>query len=319
MCFEISRCFQRCALKVFVLAPREDWICDRLVSEWYQEFDLHSTRNIHEADVIWILAGWCWNHVPVELLKNKKVVVTEHHIVPEKFTEQKYHNFIMRDQFVDCYHVPSIKTKEILSKITKKRIEVISYWLNDKFWQPIEREKALSYLNLPREDFYIGSFQRDTEGHDLKSPKLEKGPDLFCDYIEKHYSDKKNLHIVLGGWRRQYVINRLENSKIKYSLFERTDLKSLKYLYAICNLYVVASRHEGGPQSIIEASAMKIPIISTDVGIASNILSQKCIIDVKSQHYIPTDVDIDICKNNVNLIKISLLGKKYLSLFESLI
>ena len=31
----------------------------------------------------------------------------------------------------------------------------------------------------------IGSFQRDTEGYDLKTPKLSKGPDIFCDIVEE--------------------------------------------------------------------------------------------------------------------------------------
>ena len=40
---------------------------------------------------------------------------------------------------------------------------------------------ALNYkkYNLSNEDYIVGSFQRDTEGHDLHSPKLSKGPDLF--------------------------------------------------------------------------------------------------------------------------------------------
>ena len=32
-------------MKVFVLSPREDWICDRLVNEWYENFPKESTRN----------------------------------------------------------------------------------------------------------------------------------------------------------------------------------------------------------------------------------------------------------------------------------
>ena len=169
-------------MKVFVLAPREDWICDRLAKEWYENFIDHSTKNIYECDVIWLLAGWCWNHIPIDLLKSKKVIVTEHHIVPEKFTQQKFDNFKTRDQFVDCYHVPNSKTESFLKQLTNKKIEVISYWLNDKLWTPIDKRIARKKLNLSDSKFYVGSFQRDTEGTDLKTPKLEKGPDLFCDY-----------------------------------------------------------------------------------------------------------------------------------------
>ena len=39
-------------------------------------------------------------------------------------------------------------------------------------------------FNLPEDKLIVGSFQRDTEGSDLVSPKLEKGPDRFRDYIE---------------------------------------------------------------------------------------------------------------------------------------
>ena len=43
------------------------------------------------------------------------------------------------------------------------------------------------------------------------------------------------------------------------------------------DLYIVASRVEGGPQSIMECSLANVPIISTDVGIASQVLSKESI------------------------------------------
>jgi len=305
-------------MKVFVLSPKENWICDRLVSEWYENFPEISTSNINDADVIWLLAGWCWNHIPTNLLKSKKLIVTEHHIVPEKFTEEKYRNFLIRDQFVDCYHVPNEKTKYFLKQITNKRIEVISYWYNDKLWYPCDKLKSRSKLNLSSEKFYVGSFQRDTEGHDLKTPKLEKGPDLFCDYLIRNRSSFKNLHVILAGWRRQYVENRLKKSGIDYTLFEKTEIHTIRELYACCNLYIVSSRYEGGPQSIIEASGMKVPIISTDVGIASNILSKNCIIDITNTTYMPNKKDIQHAYNNVLELKIKKHGSKFIKLLSDI-
>jgi glycosyltransferase involved in cell wall biosynthesis len=307
-------------MKIFVLAPKEDWICDRLVSEFTKEFKDHCVDAPKDADVIWLLAGWCWNHLPVEILKNKKIVVTEHHIVPEKFNQQKYANFLARDQFVDCYHVPNKKTEYFLKQITKKKIKVMSYWLNDKLWISEDKQSTQKKLGLDNNNFYIGSFQRDTEGSDLITPKLEKGPDIFCDYLENHKNrnDFKNLHVLLGGWRRQYVQKRLEESKIPYTLFEKTSLETLKDLYNSLDLYIVSSRYEGGPQAVIEASNMKIPIISSDVGIASNILSKNCIVDLTKDFYLPDKDDIIKNFNNVQKFKLSLHGKKYINLFESL-
>jgi len=306
-------------MKIFVLAPREDWICDRLVKEFTTEFNSYCVNNPNDSDVIWLLAGWCWNHLPVEILKNKKIVVTEHHIVPEKFTQQKYQNFVIRDQFVDCYHVPNEKTKSILKQLTDKRIEIISYWCNDNFWYPIDRSEAREKLGLSNESYYVGSFQRDTEGSDLKTPKLEKGPDLFCDYLIRNketMEDMNTLHVVLAGLRRQYVEKRLNEANIEYTLFEKTDLEKIRLLYAACNLYIVSSRYEGGPQAIIEAAAMRVPIIATDVGIANTILSKNCIIDIKKDYYSPTYDDLNYSLNKVQDIKIENQGKKLIKLFE---
>ena len=39
------------------------------------------------SDIIWLLAGWCWNQIPEKVLQSKKVVCTIHHEVPSKFNE----------------------------------------------------------------------------------------------------------------------------------------------------------------------------------------------------------------------------------------
>ena len=88
-----------------------------------------------------------------------------------------------------------------------------------------------------------------------------------------------DLQVLLAGWRRQYVIGRLEKAGIKYQYFERPDLSVVNNLYNCLDLYIVSARTEGGPQSIVECAANKTPIISTDVGIASVILAPESIYD----------------------------------------
>ena len=312
---KISQRIKRGNMKIFVLAPKEDWICDRLVNEFTSEFKNYCVDNPNDADIIWLLAGWCWNHLPIEILKNKKIIVTEHHIVPEKFSQQKYENFLIRDQFVDCYHVPNKKTEFFLKQLTKKKIKVISYWLNDKLWIPENKQDARKKLGLDNNKFYIGSFQRDTEGHDLITPKLEKGPDIFCNYLEKHKERFENIHVLLGGWRRQYVQKRLEYANIPYTLFEKTPIMTIKNLYNATDLYIISSRYEGGPQAVIEASSMKVPIISSDVGIASSFLTKNCIIDFEKDFYLPVKKDIEENFKNISKLKLSIHGKKYINLF----
>ena len=281
-------------LKIFVVVAHEKWICDRLAKEWSEFFK--TVDDPYEADIIWIMSPHIWRTVPIKLLKKKIVCTTIHHITPWKFTKDSFRDFLDRDNFVDCYHVPCEKTKESVKKLTKKQIFVNPFWVNQKLWYHIDKTQARKDLGLAEDEFIVGSFQRDTEGNDLKTPKLEKGPDIFCDMVENLASQKKNLSILLSGFRRQYVINRLKKANIKYYYYEKTDFETLNKLYNSLDLYIVSSRCEGGPQAIVEAAATKTPIVSTDVGLAKAILSDKSIFSPSSSLGTP---DMDYAYNRV--------------------
>lgn len=267
--------------KVFLLDSKENWVCDRFVKEWYDKNIDISTKNIEESDVIWLLAGWCWNQIDPRILINKKVIITIHHIALDKFSETKRSEFKERDKFIDLYHVPCKKTKDQISNMTTKPIFVSPFWSNQDIWFPIDEKEALrEKYGIDKSFYLVGSFQRDTEGHDLISPKLEKGPDLFCDYIEKIREEREEeICVLLGGWRRQYIMSRLNEINIPFYYCELPDFKTLNELYNCLDLYVVAARCEGGPQSIAECALTKTPIVSTDVGLASRFLNEKSIFD----------------------------------------
>jgi len=266
-------------MKIYILKANEDWICDRLADEWYENNVEISTTNIHEADIVWLLPNWIWNRVPANVLSSKTVVTTIHHIDWQKFNTSNIEEFKQRDFFTNFYHVPCKKTKKELRKLTDKPILVQPFWVNQKLWYKIENKKDLKLkLDLPIGKKLIGSFQRDTEGHDLISPKLSKGPDIFCNLIEE-ISEKEDVHIVLAGWRRQYVIKRLEDKNIPYSYYKLCNFPTLNKLYNALDLYIVSSRVEGGPQAIAECALTETPIVSTDVGLASKILAPESIYD----------------------------------------
>ena len=88
-----------------------------------------------------------------------------------------------------------------------------------------------------------------------------------------------NLKVILSGKRRNYVISELHKNKIDYKYFEMADFSTLNELYNILDLYLVTSRLEGGPQALVECGQTMTPIISTNVGIADEILSNKSIMD----------------------------------------
>lgn len=259
--------------KVFVLAPREDWIVDRFVFEWNKDNADVSVAKPADADVIWLLSDWCWRHVPLHVLMKKKIITTIHHIVPEKFDDRALAEFIERDAVTSCYHVPNTRTEKFIRSFTKKPIYVIAYWANQDIWRPTgTRSELRKKHGLPTDAYLVGSFQRDTEGHDQRSPKLEKGPDLLADALTKLNESHHNIHVVLAGWRRQYIMMRLDAAKISYTYFERPAQDVLNELYQTLDLYPVTARHEGGPQSLIEAGLLNVPVVSRPVGMAECVL-----------------------------------------------
>lgn len=266
--------------KVFVLRPNEEWIVDRFANEWNQDNSDISVDSPSSADVIWLLSDWCWKQLPIELLASKKVITTIHHIVPEKFGRNETLDFLLRDKITSAYHVPNKHTYDFIRSLTNKPIHLIPYWANQNIWKKSGEKKDLRQkYKLPNDAYIIGSFQRDTEGHDLKSPKLEKGPDILAVYLENLFLKKKNLFVVLAGWRRQYVIARLEKALIPYAYFERPPHDTINDLYQCLDLYPVTARTEGGPQSLIECGLLSVPVVSRNVGISSQVLPSFAIND----------------------------------------
>ncbi len=269
--------------KVFVLAPNEDWIVDRFVREWNEDNADISVSEMYQSDVVWLLADWAWNHLPGYELLNRKVITTVHHIVPEKFGTMQQQEFRQRDRYTTVYHVYNESTLEFIRPLTNKPIHYIPYWANQKIWRPTgEKQDLRKRHGLSPDAYLIGSFQRDTEGHDLISPKLEKGPDLLADAIIT-YRNRWNHHhaieVVLGGWRRQYIMQRLGEAGIRYTYFERPQQHVINELYQALDLYPVTARTEGGPQSLIECGLLNVPVVSRPIGIASQVLPSVSIAD----------------------------------------
>jgi len=279
-------------MRIFALPPRENWICDRFVNEWNDNNLKTYTNHPDNADIIWLLADWCWNQIPKNYLENKKVCASVHHLVPEKFGWEEMKEWVERDKFIDFYHVPCEKTRDQIKNITKKPIYTFPFWTNSKMWQKEDKTTSRKTLRLPQDKFIIGSFQRDTEGNDLISPKLEKGPDLLADkIIEIHKKQEKEIHVLLGGWRRQYIINRLEKENVPFTYIQLPNNQILNTMYNSLDLYMVTARYEGGPQAIVECGLTKTPIISTNVGLAPELMSKKSVRDFKLLEQAVPDVE----------------------------
>ncbi len=168
-------------MKVYIHPPGESWICDRMVNEWREHNQDISTLDPQEADIIWILADWTYNHFSLEFLKSKKVLTTCHHVIPN----EGHQAFMERDSITDLYHAICNHTNDdLISAGASKPIITELMWVNNKMWYPFtDKSECRKKFGFSDDDFVVGSFQRDTEGSDFISPKLIKGLDIFWYYF----------------------------------------------------------------------------------------------------------------------------------------
>ncbi|MFA5210879.1 MAG: glycosyltransferase family 4 protein [Patescibacteria group bacterium] len=206
--------------------------------------------------------------------KSNKIILTWFHIIED----DKKLKFISEiNEEVDLVHTSCQKTKDLLIKhgLTEEKIIVIPLGVDlniFKKYSEEKKQKIKNKLNLPINKNIIGSFQKDGQGwgEGLK-PKLEKGPDIFCDVVEK-IAKEKDIHVLLTGPARGYVKERLDKVGISYTHHYIRNYLSIVDYYNCLDLYLVTSRAEGGPKAILESMATGIPFITTDVGLVSDIL-----------------------------------------------
>lgn len=144
---------------------------------------------------------------------------------------------------------------------------------------------------IPADRYVIANFHRDTEGGDLCSPKLQKGPDAFLEIVAQLHREDAPVHVLLAGPRRFYLRTELARRGIPFTfvgkdtrgrddyavnILERTTLNAL---YQLADLHLITSRWEGGPHSVLEAAAARCKVISTPVGIAPDVLAPECLFD----------------------------------------
>lgn len=179
----------------------------------------------------------------------------------------------------------------------------IPYLIDTDIFHPLDkRDPALSRIrtkwNIPEDAYLIGNFSRDSEGSNLLSPKLVKGPDIFLQIVLGVKKRGVKIHVVLAGPRRHWLLNQLHKYDIPFSYVgtavSEDDIETnflprddLNILYNMLDLYVISSRSEGGPHAILEASAARCKLISTEVGLSRDVLDERCIYSM-----VPQAVDI---------------------------
>lgn len=137
-----------------------------------------------------------------------------------------------------------------------------------------QRFASRQCLDVPDNVILIGSFQKDGIGWgEGTSPKLIKGPDIFVKTMS--VLRKKGLPVValLTGPARGYVKQGLRDAGVPFVHKYVSSTKELAACYHALDVYLVTSREEGGPMSLMESMASGVPVISTNVGMAPDLIT----------------------------------------------
>lgn len=136
-----------------------------------------------------------------------------------------------------------------------------------------ERKAARKRYEIPDGVTVIGSFQKDGEGWgEGEIPKLEKGPDQFLEVVDILRFEVPDLFVLLSGPARGFVKNGLDQMGVPYAHRFLSAPGEVAELYKCIDLYIVASRQEGGPKAVLDSMATGVPVVSTAVGQAQEVI-----------------------------------------------
>ncbi len=274
------------------------WAIDMMrkdISSALKRLEIEQTNNFLTADIIHNI--W-WNkilslkHSHIRLKKNI-IVTAVNFINPEKPDYPLKTEFFKVNKLAKAWLVPSIKQLKIIEKYNKN-VFLLPYYLNYDLFNYSKylnkKNEILKNHKIPKDlvegKIIISSFQRDTLGSDLTKPKWQKGPELLINLLKDLPKDK--FVLLLASSRRHYIIRECKKHNIPYIYIgkETKDddvgvndlpLSEIPELYSVTDLYLVTSKSEGGPKAILEATAMKTCIMSTDVGLAGDFLKPEYI------------------------------------------
>jgi glycosyltransferase involved in cell wall biosynthesis len=135
------------------------------------------------------------------------------------------------------------------------------------------RRGAREALGIPASAFLVGSFQKDGVGWgEGLEPKLVKGPDVFVSVVERARERVPDLAVLLTGPARGYVLRELTRRGVPCThVFARSRVE-LARAYQALDAYVVGSRQEGGPKAVLESMATGVPLVTTRVGQAQELV-----------------------------------------------
>jgi glycosyltransferase involved in cell wall biosynthesis len=179
---------------------------------------------------------------------------------------------------LDRIQVPSLAMEELVlgAGVPPHKVFRIPIGIDlDRFRlrTPEDRRWSREAIGLPADAFVAGSFQKDGVGWaEGLEPKLIKGPDVLVDALTRLRERVPELHVLLTGPARGYVRRHLEELGVPYRHVLLPDLDAVAEAYRSLDVTLITSRDEGGPKAVLESMATGVPLVTTRVGQAADLV-----------------------------------------------
>lgn len=241
-----------------------------LIYFWYKVNNYFKDIN-NDYDIVWL-------HNPLFITNNpfKKCLVTIHSMPHGKVSKRLYpwhlHFYYLIASKIDAYCLnklenvtftvvdPTISKELIDTGINEKDIVNIPNGVNSNLFKPNNNKKYLrEKLKLPDEDIIILSFGRLTE-HKQPLELIE----IFA--IINNYMNNITLVVCGDGDLLKNVKNRVkEKSLDNVKILGHINHKEAPSIYACSDYYIIPSKYEGQPLTLLEAMASGLKCIVSDI------------------------------------------------------
>lgn len=189
-----------------------------------------------------------------------------------------FENLTKNHQSVDRIQVSCRGMQKVVlgTGIDPQKVHLIPIGINPKYFKKQttnSKNVARAFFNIPQDAFVVGSFQKDGNGWDEGlEPKMIKGPDVFIESMRILKEKVGSVVVLLSGPARGYVKNGLKKIGVPYIHHQMEKYSDVGGMYQALDVYVVSSREEGGPKAVLESMASGIPLVTTRVGQAVDLV-----------------------------------------------
>jgi len=259
-------------VKIAVKGAGSGWVIDNIADD-YKKHTRHQIVELNNnPDAVWCIDVFSFPAIIDSIPKGCRKFLQIHHVNEDQLGEYNFQQFKKADICI----VPNKITEKVVSKYIDIPVRRLPYWvlstrIGDRNQNKIDFLRRQISIDA---EILIGSFVKDGNGKIGETPKMIKGPDIFVDAVVK-LSKKIPIKVVLGGYGRAWVIKQLQQNKIPYVYYENYD--DINSLYDCLDYYFVTARVEGGAQAVLEGSYRMVKVLSTNSGIAPEILHPECI------------------------------------------